>query len=134
MILIQKIRVNEPLAIAQALSVIAVGALLSGWTSWVVLPSLPAILIGDRDLQLGLFVGAMLEMIALHRHGVLAFVALLGVVLSWSNRAAVRGCAGLLMLLAGWLGRARAMTSWAMWITGGLMLLCVLMEVTRWNE
>ena len=119
---------------AQAVSLVAGGALLSDWTSWVVLPGVPAALLGLWDLRLGLGVGALLEMVVLRRHGALAFVTLLGVVLLWSERKVFRAGAGLLLILAGWLGRAQATTRWAAWVAGCVTLLSVLMEVGSWAK
>jgi hypothetical protein len=120
--------------VVQALSLVASGALLGGWTSWTILPTVPAILLGLWDVRIGLCVGALLEMAALHRHGALAFVTLLGVVLLWSERIAFRAGAGLLLILAGWLGRAQATTRWATWAAGGLTFVFVLLEVFLWKE
>jgi hypothetical protein len=120
--------------VAQALSLVASGALLGGWTSWTILPTVPAILLGLWDVRIGLCVGALLEMAALHRHGALAFVTLLGVVLLWSERIAFRAGAGLLLVLAGWLGRAQAATRWATWAAGGVTLIYVAREVIVWNK
>lgn len=131
--LLEKAR-GEAVVIAQALSLIAGGALLSEWTSWIVLPAVPALLLGSWwDLRIGLGVGALLEMMALHRHGALAFLTMLSVVFLWSEHLVFRAAAGLLMVLAGWLARAQVATLATAWLAGSAMLVSVVAEVDLWD-
>jgi len=125
---------HEIAVIVRAMSLVAGGALLSGWTSWVVLPAVPALLLGVWDLRVGLGVGALLEMVALHRHGALAFVIMLSVVLLWSEYSLFRALAGLLLVVAGWLAREQTAALSTAWLAGGVTLIPVLVEVSPWKE
>ena len=134
MTLLRKTRADA-IVIAQALSLIAGGALLSEWTSWIVLPAVPALLLGTWwDLRIGLGVGALLEMVVLHRHGALAFLTMLSVVFLWSEHLVFRAAAGLLMVVAGWLARMQVATLTTAWLAGGAMLISVLVEVDLWKN
>ncbi|MGD2104840.1 MAG: TadE/TadG family type IV pilus assembly protein [Anaerolineae bacterium] len=126
------------LLMGQALGLIAVGASLSGWTSWVLLASLPILMMalqraraakGARPLArkgaasepAALCLAMVLEMIAVRRHGLRAALMLISVPLLWSTSGVFRGAAAVVLVASGWLSRGQPVLQGSLWAAGGVI-------------
>ena len=90
------------LLVLRSLSPVLVGGLLGGWTSWTLLPGAVALLLAMlRRPYLGLIVSLAMEMAALHRHGLVAFVFLMAIWFAWLHEPGWHLVAATLLAVGG---------------------------------
>ena len=110
--------------LAQTTAVVSGGALMSGWSLLVLLVAIPTLLLSVWNARLGLVVGGVLEMLIVRRHGSLAVLVFVAVLLIWSTRRGIFRIVGAAALAsAGWLGRAQpAAVGWTLWAASAALL------------